>query len=89
MTENSVTETPPTNESFRESMAVDLSGIEASVDRACELIDSLRQDRAELLDALKAMVESYDGVRDVLTSPVVIEKLARADAAIAKAEGAK
>lgn len=41
----------------------------------------------ELLDALKAMVASYDGLRDTLTSPVIIEKLARADAAIAKAEG--
>lgn len=41
----------------------------------------------DLLDALKAMVASYDGLRDSLTSPVVLEKLARADAAIAKAEG--
>ena len=41
----------------------------------------------ELLEALKAMVASYDGIRDGLTSPVVIAKLRMADAAIAKAEG--
>jgi hypothetical protein len=41
----------------------------------------------ELLSALKAMVASYDGIRDGLTSNVVLEKLAAADAAIAKAEG--
>jgi len=40
-----------------------------------------------LLAALKAMVASYDGLRDGLTSPVVLDKLAAADAAIAKAEG--
>lgn len=41
----------------------------------------------ELLIALKAMVASYDGLRDTLASPVVLEKLSVADAAIAKAEG--
>lgn len=41
----------------------------------------------ELLTALKAMVASYDGLRDTLTSPIVLAKLAAADAAIAKAEG--
>lgn len=43
----------------------------------------------ELLAALKAMVASYDDLRDVLTCDVVIQKLARADAAIQKAEGAR
>jgi hypothetical protein len=41
----------------------------------------------ELLEALRDMVASYDGLRDVVTSPVVLGKLAKADAAIAKAEG--
>lgn len=41
----------------------------------------------DLLAALKAMVASYDGIRDALTCPTVIAKLAAADAAIAKAEG--
>lgn len=41
----------------------------------------------DLIAALKDMVTSYDGLRDTLTSPVVLGKLARADAAIAKAEG--
>lgn len=40
----------------------------------------------DLLAALKAMVASYDGVRDILCK-TVIDKLANADAAIAKAEG--
>jgi Zn ribbon nucleic-acid-binding protein len=40
----------------------------------------------ELLAALKAMVASYDGIRDGLTSRTVIAKLQAADAAIAKAE---
>ncbi len=42
---------------------------------------------ARLLASLKAMVASYDGVREFLTSPVVLAKLAEADAAIAEAEG--
>ncbi len=41
----------------------------------------------DLLAALKAMVESYDGIRDALTCKTVIAKLAAADAAIQKAEG--
>ncbi len=41
----------------------------------------------ELLTCLKAMVASYDGLRDVLTSGIVKDKLAAADKAIAKAEG--
>ncbi len=41
----------------------------------------------DLLAALKAMVASYDGLRDVLTSGIVKDKLAAAEAAIAKAEG--
>lgn len=41
----------------------------------------------DLLAALKAMVASYDGLRDALTCPTIIAKLAAADAAIAKAEG--
>lgn len=41
----------------------------------------------DLLDALKAMVASYDGLRDALTCTTVIAKLAAADAAIVKAEG--
>lgn len=40
----------------------------------------------ELFEALKAMVASYDGIRDSLASPVVLEKLERADAALAKAD---
>lgn len=41
----------------------------------------------DVLAALKAMVASYDGLRDALTCQAVIAKLAAADAAIAKAEG--
>jgi hypothetical protein len=40
----------------------------------------------ELLAALKALVASYDGIRDGITSPVVLAKLAAADAAITAAE---
>ncbi len=40
----------------------------------------------ELLASLREFVALYDGVRDVLSSPVR-EKLERAEAAIAKAEG--
>jgi len=43
----------------------------------------------DLLAALKAMVASYDGVRDALTCATVINKLAAAESAIAKAEGAR
>lgn len=43
----------------------------------------------DLFAALKAMVASYDGLRDALTCPTVIAKLAAADAAIAKVEGAR
>lgn len=42
--------------------------------------------KARLVAALKAMVATYDGLRDVLTSPVILAKLAEADAAIAEAE---
>ncbi len=42
--------------------------------------------RDALLSALKAMVASYDGLRDALTCPTVIGKLAAADAAIRNAE---
>lgn len=42
--------------------------------------------KAELLVALKAMVASYDGLRDILTCKNVIAKLAAADAVIKKAE---
>lgn len=41
----------------------------------------------DLLAALKVMVNSYDGLRDNLTSPVVLGKLAASDAAIKKTEG--
>lgn len=47
----------------------------------------LASERAELIAALKAMVASYDGLRDALTCPTVLAKLAAADAALAKAEG--
>lgn len=50
-------------------------------------LDTARQQRADLLAALKAMVASYDGIRDGLTSPIVLGKLAAADAAILNAEG--
>jgi len=53
--------------------------LEASLDR-------IQRERDVLLIALKDMVALYDGIRDSLTSPVVIEKLAAADAAIAIAE---
>jgi hypothetical protein len=41
----------------------------------------------DLLAALKAMVASYDGLRDAVSGEVVRAKLAAADAALAKAEG--
>ncbi len=41
----------------------------------------------DLLAALKAMVASYHGLRDMLTNGVVLDKLNAAEAAIAKAEG--
>lgn len=41
----------------------------------------------ELLAALKAMVASYDGLRDSLSNGIVLGKLTAADRAIAKAEG--
>lgn len=50
--------------------------------RACNCHD-------ELLAALKAMVASYDGLRDMLSSTVVLEKLKAADAAIQQATGAE
>lgn len=70
-----------------------------NVDEFCR--DGLSQDEREiiessmplkpvapaLLEALRAMVASYDGLRDAITSPVVLKKIADADAAIAKAEG--
>jgi hypothetical protein len=40
----------------------------------------------ELLEALREVVASWDGTRDVI-GPTIKAKLARADAAIAKAEG--
>ena len=42
-----------------------------------------------ILAALKAMVASYDGLRDALTCKTVLGKLAAADAAIAAVEGVK
>ena len=56
----------------------------AALDRG---LDRVLEERAALLHALKAMVASYDGIRNALTCPTVIAKLAVADAAIAKAEG--
>lgn len=53
--------------------------------------DSTTKERiraAELLDSLRELVAMYDGVRDMI-SPGTAAKLARADAAIAKADGAK
>lgn len=44
-------------------------------------------ERDALRAALKAMVASYDGIRDGLTCAVVLEKLARADAALLASEG--
>ncbi len=41
---------------------------------------------ARVVAALKAMVALYDGLRDVVTSPAILAKLAEADAAIAEAE---
>lgn len=56
--------------------------------------DELRAAHADLIAerdalraALKAMVASYDGIRDGLTCAVVLEKLARADAALLASEG--
>jgi len=49
--------------------------------------DPLVMAAPELLAALKAMVASYDGLRDVLTSGIVKDKLTAADAVIAKVEG--
>jgi hypothetical protein len=48
---------------------------------------SLHAAAPDLLVALKAMVASYDGLRDALTCPAVIAKLAAADAAIALSQG--
>jgi hypothetical protein len=38
----------------RESTAVDLSGLEQSVDDICALVDRLREERADLLEAVRA-----------------------------------
>ena len=67
---------------YRETTVVD-------ADRLCAVCRTERHVAAasDLLAALKAMVASYDGIREMLTSPVVLDKLARADAAIARAEG--
>ena len=46
----------------------------------------LKVERDALLEALKAMVASYDGIRDALTCQTVIAKLKRADDAIARVE---
>ena len=46
----------------------------------------LKVERDALLEALKAMVASYDGIRDALTCHTVIAKLERADDAIAQVE---
>lgn len=43
--------------------------------------------QVELLAALKGMVRIYDGVRDVVMSRSILDTLAAADTAIAKAEG--
>jgi hypothetical protein len=51
--------------------------------------ERLREAAPDLLAALKAMVAIYDGVRDVLICKTVIDTLARADAAIKKAEAAQ
>lgn len=57
-------------------------GRDASIEH-CALHDAA----PDLLAALKAMVASYEGLRDSLTCPTVKAKLAAADAAIANAEG--
>ncbi len=54
-----------------------------SMERRAEAAEAHRD---ALLAALKAMVASYDGLRDALTCPTVIAKLAAADAAIRNAE---
>ena len=61
----------------------------AFTDEECRANGRLIAAAPDLLAALKAMVASYDGLRDGITSAVVLGKLAAADAAIAKAEGAK
>lgn len=60
---------------------------ECGEEYARELDAPPNTERAELIAALRAMVASYDGLRDALTCPIVIAKLAAADAVLAKVDG--
>lgn len=58
------------------------------LDRLGAKIEAVLAERDELLAALRAFVQLYDGAQDLL-GPSVRNLLARAEAAIAKAEGGK
>lgn len=55
---------PPVPRQPSESHAVDLSGLEASVDRACDEIDLLRTQRDELLALAREVAELSDDTID-------------------------
>jgi len=65
---------------------VDLSGLEMSIDRACELIDQLRAEKADLLTALRDLVDAIPQ-ETLAADPPLGVWWGQAHAAIAKAEG--
>lgn len=71
---------------------VDVSRLEASVDRACETIDTLRTQRDELLTVARAVEQLITRDSDDLgfhlnVVPMRIETVLALRSAIAKAEG--
>lgn len=80
MPENIVNETTPERQHDGMNTLVDTSGIERAVDNACDLIDTLRTQRDELLSAAKHAVMEWRLHGQLTDSCRVLE------AAIAKAE---
>lgn len=69
----------------RSDLLIDTSGLEESIDRACELFDKLRAQRNELVDLLRRMRERLiDGRALPEWAEAWVEEI---DAAIAQAEG--
>jgi hypothetical protein len=74
----------PTTHSTPETFEETLDRANGAIDDACVEIDRLRTVNAHLLLSVKEFVALYAGTRDML-GPSVQAKLARAEAAIAKA----
>lgn len=71
-------------------MNMDLTGLNRSVDAACDEIDRLRAQRDELLAALKVVTDMLADQRDYVLGnayPEEYEAVVTARAAISRAEG--